>query len=110
MTDGCTFTIDSMIAETAQTFAAIARPRRRKRGYTPREIARILRVSPDRIRALIKSGELGAVNMAKTRCGKPKFVVLPRHVWAFLAGRQAADPRPVKRRTMAPRPGFVTYY
>ena len=30
------------------------------RGMTPRELARVLRVSPDRVRAWIASGELGA--------------------------------------------------
>lgn len=72
-----------------------------QRGYTPRELARVLRVSPDRIRAWISSGELGAVNTAPTRCGRPRYVVLPHHVAAWEQGRLAAQPRPAPRRRRA---------
>jgi len=50
------------------------------RGMTPREVGRLLRVSHDRIRAMILRGELGALNMGATRCGKPRYVVLPHHL------------------------------
>jgi len=39
--------------------AAVAEPR----GHTPAELARLLRVSPDRVRAWIANGELGALNL-----------------------------------------------
>src|SRR4051794_17657335 len=60
----------------------------KQRGYTPRELARLLRVSPDRIRAWIIAGELGAVNTAATRCGKPRFVILPHHLEAWEKSRR----------------------
>jgi excisionase family DNA binding protein len=69
------------------------------RGYTPRELARILRISPDKVRALIRSGELGATS--KLRCGKPRFVVLPHHLAEFEKGRRispAAKPAPRPKR------------
>jgi hypothetical protein len=61
-------------------------------GYTPREVARYYRVSPDRVRAWIQAGQLGALNVAPARCGKPRFVVLPRHLEEFERSRQAATP------------------
>jgi excisionase family DNA binding protein len=41
------------------------------RGLTVREVARRYRVSPDKVRAWIRRGELAAVNTASTLCGKP---------------------------------------
>jgi excisionase family DNA binding protein len=68
------------------------------RGYTPRELAKVLRVSPSRIRAWIENGELCAVNTAAARCGKPRYVVLPHQLAAFEQGRSAAKPKPAPRR------------
>ena len=69
------------------------------RGYTPNELARLLRISPDRIRALIQSGELGALNLASARCRKPRYVILPHHLQEFERGRAAAQPiKPYRRR------------
>lgn len=79
------------------------------RGYTPREVARVLRVSPDRVRAWILSGELGAINTAGRRCGKPRYVVLPQHLAEFARARSAgptAKPAPRRRRPA----GHIDYY
>ncbi len=65
---------------------------------TSNELARVLRVSPDRVRGWIRSGELQAINVAAVRCGRPKFVVLPSHLAAFEASHQAAEPEPAPRR------------
>jgi hypothetical protein len=67
-------------------------------GYTPAELARHLRVSPDQIRCWIKSGELGAINTARRRCGRPRYVILPHHLADFSRQRSAAEPRPSPRR------------
>jgi excisionase family DNA binding protein len=79
------------------------------RGYTPNELARVLRVSPDRIRAWIKAGELGALDTARHRCGLPRYVILPHHLEEFEKRRRAltpaAKPPPRRRRTVA-----VDYY
>jgi excisionase family DNA binding protein len=67
-------------------------------GYTPRELAKVLRVSPDHIRGWIKSGELGALDTARHRCGKPRYVILPHHLAEFEKRRAAAPPpRPARR-------------
>ena len=65
-------------------------------GWTPNELARLLRVSPDRIRDFIRRGELLALNLARHRCGKPRYVILPHHLAESERGRQAAAPQPPK--------------
>jgi Helix-turn-helix domain len=68
------------------------------RGYTPNELARMLRVGPDKVRAWIARGELRAVNTAAALCSRPRFVVLPEHLAEFAARRAAAPPpRPARR-------------
>ena len=47
--------------------------------YKVGELAKILRVSPDKIRSWIRSGELGAVNVANVRCAKPQFIIRAHH-------------------------------
>jgi hypothetical protein len=68
------------------------------RGLTPNELARLLRISPDRVRAFIVAGTLGAINVASTHCAKPRYVVLPHHLAEFERSRQAATPKPPPRR------------
>jgi excisionase family DNA binding protein len=67
-------------------------------GMTPNELAKVLRVSPDRIRAWIKTGELGAVNVADHQCGRPRFIILPHHLTAFEKRRSGAPPPKPPRR------------
>jgi excisionase family DNA binding protein len=75
---------------------------------TPTEVARLMRVSPDRIRAWIKAGELGAVDTARHRCGRPRYVVLPHHLVEFERRRRAVEPprKPRRRR----EPELVDYF
>ena len=67
-------------------------------GQTPNELARMLRVSPDRVRAWIRDGSLPAINTAPARCGKPRFIVLPDGLAVFLKARSAAIHKPAPRR------------
>jgi excisionase family DNA binding protein len=79
------------------------------RGYTPRELAKVLRVGRDRILGWIRSGELTAINTAPSRLGKPRFVILPSHLEDFQRARRAAAPAPPpKRRRRVAVP--VDYY
>ena len=79
-----------------------------QRGYTPNELAKVLRVSDDRIRAWIKSGELGAINTADVRSGKPRYIILPDHLAEFQRRRLAAmAPKPAPRRK---RPAAMVDY
>jgi hypothetical protein len=66
---------------------------------TPKELAPLLRMGEDRIRGMIKRGELGAINTASALCGKPRFIVLPHHLAEFERRRSAAPPpKPPRRR------------
>ena len=72
------------------------------RGYTTAEAAKLFRVSEDKVRAWIRSGELAAVNTAGPRSAKPRFVILPQALEQFTASRSPARPSkqaPRKRRT-----------
>jgi hypothetical protein len=77
-------------------------------GYTPRQVAKILRISPDRVRAMVQRGELGALNLATHRCGKPRYVILPRHLDEFarlVEARPEAKPAPPRKRVVG-----IDYY
>jgi hypothetical protein len=77
-------------------------------GHTPRELACRWRISADKVRAFVRSGELAALNLATARCGKPRLVITPEAVAAFERGRQAAPPpAPAKRRKRTVK---VDYY
>jgi excisionase family DNA binding protein len=69
------------------------------RGCTVAEVAKLYRVSEDKIRNWIKNGRLGAINTANTRCGKPRFVVLSHHLAEFeRVNSVAPPPKPPRRR------------
>jgi hypothetical protein len=77
------------------------------RGWTPNELARLIRVSPDRVRGWIKAGLLGAVDTSAVRCGKPRYVVLPHHLAEWERQRSAAPPPKPRRKK---RTQMVDYY
>jgi transposase len=79
------------------------------RGMTPREVAKFLRVSPDRVRSWILKGELAAVNTANIRCGRPRWVILPHHLAEWERGRRASPPPKRWRRRRQPAE-LVDYY
>jgi hypothetical protein len=73
------------------------------RGWTPNELAQLLRVSPEKVRGWIARGELAALNVAAARCGKQRLVVLPHHLQEFEKARRAGPPpAPPRRRKRGP--------
>jgi hypothetical protein len=77
-------------------------------GLTVRDVARRYRVSPDKVRGWIRSGQLVAINTGSSLCCKPRFVVLPEALAAFERNRQAAPPpKPTRRKK---RSNKVDYY
>jgi excisionase family DNA binding protein len=72
-------------------------------GLTPRQVARHLRIGRDRVRTMIQSGELGAVNHGTAE--RPRFTVLPQHIDAYVEARAVKPPGP-KRRRKAAGPDF----
>jgi hypothetical protein len=72
------------------------------RGLTPNEVARLLRVRPDRVRGWITAGELAAVNTAASKYARPRYVVLPHHLAEFERRRSAAQPpKPPRRKKLS---------
>lgn len=70
-------------------------------GLTVADVAKRLRVSPDKIRGWIKRGELAALNVANQHCGRPRFVITVEALAAFEQSRSAATPsapKPKRRR------------
>jgi len=70
------------------------------RGWTPAELATLLRVSADRVRMWIRTRQLGAVNIGEG--GRDRFTILPHHLAEFEAARRAVPPaRPRRQRRAA---------
>jgi excisionase family DNA binding protein len=67
-------------------------------GRTVPETAAYLRVGEEKIRSWIKAGELAAINVGATACGRPRFIVLPESLAAFTRKRSAAKPPRAPRR------------
>jgi excisionase family DNA binding protein len=79
------------------------------RGWTPAEVARMLRIGKDRVRSMIHSGELPAINTAPVRCGRPRYVVLPDGLAAFMKTHTAVDAKPSPRRRRR-QSGTIDYF
>lgn len=78
------------------------------RGLTVADLAARYRVSPDKVRAWIKRGELSAINVATSLCARPLLRVTPEALAAFERVRSAAPPpKPPRRRR---RPPVIDYY
>jgi hypothetical protein len=72
------------------------------RGLTVADAAARYRVSPDKVRSWIRSGELFALNTSSAKCAKPRFVIPPDALERFERGRAAAQPKPAPRRRRKP--------
>jgi excisionase family DNA binding protein len=78
------------------------------RCLTVPEVARYLRMSRDRVRDLIRRGELRAIDTAPTRCGRPRWIITPEALAEWERRRTAGpQPKPVRRRKRTPD---VDYY
>ena len=68
---------------------------------TPNQLAKRWRVSPDKVAAWIRSGELRALNVASAGSTRPRWRIPPEAVQAFEAARschrQAPPPKRRKR-------------
>jgi len=67
-------------------------------GYTVADLARRFRVGEDKIRRWILSGELKALNVASSLCGRPRFVVTANALAEFEKRRTAGPPPKAPRR------------
>ncbi len=65
-----------------------------KPSLTPPEVAKLLGVNPDKIRNWIRSGDLKAINIAKSLSGRPRYVVDRDELERFKAKRSVQKPLP----------------
>lgn len=78
-------------AAATLTLAAVRSEEKQDRSVlTPPEIAEQIGVAPETVIAWIRSGQLKASNLATGR--RPRYVVKPEHLDAFLALRQPQRP------------------
>jgi excisionase family DNA binding protein len=70
------------------------------RKLTPPEIAELLRVKPERVRAWIRSGRLRAIDVSQPGSTRPRFRIDPADLEKFEASLVVSPPRPkpVRRR------------
>ncbi|MFL5242423.1 MAG: helix-turn-helix domain-containing protein [Gemmataceae bacterium] len=76
---------------------------------TVRDVARRYRVSEDKIRRWIASGELKAVNTAAALCGRPRWVI-PVEALADFERRRCGGPVPKPQCRRRRRPNEIDYY
>jgi hypothetical protein len=75
-------------------------------GMTVGQVAKYLRLGEDRIRAMIRSGELAAIDTSYPSAAKRRYVVLPEDLRKWIERRRAAEPkRAPRRRPAATRAG-----
>lgn len=79
-------------------------------GCTPSELARRYGVSPDKVLAWIRAGELQAVNVATRRTGRPRYVILPEAISDFEASRSVVPRHRVARKRRASDPKVIQYF
>lgn len=71
------------------------------RGLTVKEVARLYRVSPVKVRTWLRTGKLGGIDTGDN--GKRRFIILPSHLAEFERQRSAAPPpKPPRRRKRRP--------
>ncbi|MGA2031216.1 MAG: helix-turn-helix domain-containing protein [Thermoguttaceae bacterium] len=61
------------------------------------EVAKLLRVSPDKVLSWIRSGRLRGYNIAERENGRPKYRVNPDDLQAFTQQRAVTQPAPKGR-------------
>jgi len=76
---------------------------------TPPEVARQLRVKPERVIAWIKAGQLAASNLGDGS-SRPRFRVSPQSLADFLDRRRPNAPAAPRRRRRTLAAGVKTYY
>ncbi len=79
-------------------------------GLTVREFARRYRMGKDRVLAMVRSGALRALNLASTRCGRPRYVIMPEALLEWEQAHQATTPPPTPRRRRKKRTGAIDFF
>lgn len=80
--------------------------------FTTTRLAQKLKVSPDKVRHWIGSGELRATNVAKAGSSRPKYRISPSELEAFQRRRSLAskESKTTTRRPKASQPDVIEFY
>ena len=62
--------------------------RKKRAKLTPPELAELWGLSPAKVVAFIRSGELRAINIANARCSRPRYLIDREDIARFEKGRQ----------------------
>ncbi len=79
-------------------------------GLTVPEVARRYRISEDKVRGLIRRGELVAVNTCGQRCGRPRFVITPEALADFEKAWAAQTDTPNRARRKRLPKGTIDFF
>jgi len=74
------------------------------------EVAKKLRVSPDKVRAWIERGELAAFNVADRVGGRPRWRIEPEALAEFQRRRASLTNNRRRQRRETEQAGFVRYF
>jgi hypothetical protein len=77
-------------------------------GFSVADLCRRWKIGGDKIRTLLRRGELVGINVATDRAGKPQWRVTAESVQRFEQARSSAPPPPRGRHR--PRPEATDYY
>ena len=77
--------------------------------FTPPELAKRWRVSSDKVRNFIATGELVAFNVANKQSGRPRYRISIEEVRKFEA-RRATPPKPQVKRKMKKPQGIIEFF
>jgi hypothetical protein len=80
-----------------------------RRKLTPPDVAAIYGVSPDKVLAWIRSGELRAINAATSQSGRPRYLVDLDDLNSF-EERRTVQPPPNGRRRTRPKGDVIEFF
>jgi excisionase family DNA binding protein len=78
-------------------------------GYTVSEVARALRIGRRRVRELVRSGAMPAIDVGRDLSRRPRLIVLAADLEKWIQGRRVGPP-PAKPRRKRRAPQMVDYY
>ena len=81
-----------------------------KTKLTPPELAELWGISPDKVHAWIRSGELRAINVATTPGGRPRYVIDREDIIAFELKRSIVAPPQPRRRRSKRQTNVIEFY
>jgi hypothetical protein len=79
-------------------------------GLTVPEVARRYRIREDKVRGLIRRGELAAVNTCGQRCGRPRFVITREALADFEKAWAAQTDTPNRARPKRLPKGTIDFF